>query len=105
MLTQAEFREKMGNILNNAGDAGVISEILTDVLGNYNEVTVQIEILTERAKKLEENNASLVKANGELFMKIGAPIDKPKDEEAEQGTTATLEEVLEKVLDERGKFK
>ena len=104
MLTQAEFKEKMGSILNNAGDAGAISEILTDVLGNYNEVTVQIEMLTERAKKLEENNASLVKANGELFMKVGAPTEKAK-EEPDQETTPTLEEVLENVLDERGKFK
>ena len=105
MLTPSEFKEKMGSILNNAGDAGAISEILTDVLGNYNEVTVQIEMLTERAKKLEENNASLVKANGELFMKVGAPTEKVKEEEQEQETIPTLEEVLEKVLDERGKLK
>lgn len=104
MYDEKQMKEKLNAILANAGDAGQISEILTDVVGNYNEVLKTVEEIKSENEKLVLNNASLVKANGELFMKVGAPT-KEAEQETDEEDRPSLEEVLEEILDERGKLK
>lgn len=104
MYTTEEFKEKMTKILENNEDVGLVSEILTDVLNNYSEVLVNVSGLEDKNHTLAEHNASLVKANGALFMQkgIGQVEEKAPIEEEE---TLTLEEILSDVIGERGKLK
>ena len=104
MYNVVELKEKLSAILQNAGDAGQISEILTDVTSNYNEVLKTVEEIRAENEKLSANNASLVKANGELFMRVGMPAEQVKEAETQAEESPSLEEVLEDILDEKGRL-
>ena len=104
MYNAGELKEKLSAILQNSGDAGQISEILTDVTSNYNEVLKTVEEIKAENEKLSANNASLVKANGELFMRVGMPAEQVNEAETQAGESPSLEEVLEDILDEKGRL-
>ena len=53
-------------------------------------------------KKLEEDNAELLKVNGKLFQKIG--FDKEEEEEVEEKVEDVEEVKIEDVIDEKGEL-
>lgn len=93
-----EMKEKLNAILQ-AENAGVTSEILVDLQNNYTGALSQIAELDEKAKKLAADNADLILANGKLFQSVGVAKEKPMEEPAEEEEQATVEEVLEKMLE------
>ena len=104
MLTQEEFNAMVALIYENGDDQGKISELLADLKEVYGGTVATVEILQNEIASLKENNASLVKANGELFLKVGlGHVEQPIDEE-ETVEIETLEDILDEVLDERGRF-
>lgn len=78
MLTVEEFKEKLNQVLENREDPGKVTELLTGLHENYNEImTTQTELSTLN-EKLKETNDSLVKSNGELFRQVGVIREEPE---------------------------
>ena len=104
MLSYEDYKTALDMILESGNDSGAVSELLVDLLNNYSTVLKTVEDLTVENETLTKNNASLVKANGELFMQVGT---KPKEEEAEveEIELVPLDEVLDELIDDRGGIK
>jgi hypothetical protein len=101
MLSKDEFKGTLAKILENAGDAGAISETLTDLYGHYDEVLTKVSELETSNNTLKDTNASLVKANGELFMKVGLTKEaatEPDTAAEEQKALPGIDDVMEKLL-------
>lgn len=105
MLTAEEFKEELNKILELREDPGKVSELLTGLHSNYNEVMETQTELSTLNEKLKETNDSLVKSNGELFRQVGVykepetPIEEeepiePNKEELKQKAEETLESVI-----------
>ena len=104
MLNAEEFKAKLNEVLESAGDPGKVSLILTDLHANYGEALTVNGELAQTAAKLKESNESLVKSNGELFRYVGMfkePEKEPEKEEPKQSAAADLksiDEVMESLL-------
>lgn len=103
MLTPEEYKSKLTSILDNAGDPGRISEILTGLHEDYNATVSEQTELTLNVTKLKEMNDSLVKSNGELFRYVGLYKEEPEKEPEKEPDTdkkdlPTIDEVMEKIL-------
>lgn len=97
MLTHDEFKEKIDTILKNNEDIGLISEVLNEVHNNYSGVLSTLSELEEKNNTLKDYNASLVKANGELFMNRGIGKQEEITHEEEKPSIKSLDEVLEEM--------
>lgn len=102
MQSKDEFKEALNQILEVAGtDPGKVSEILMDLNSNYDEVMGEYQSLTEKIEELSTTNASLVKANGELFRHVGLvkePEETPEETPEEPPAMPGIEDVMEKIL-------
>ena len=72
-------------IMENIGDQGKISEILTDITNENNNTENKLLELTENNNTLTNYNQSLVKANNKLLVQLGSQNtdDEPENEEEE----------------------
>lgn len=73
-------------IMENIGDQGKISEILTDITNENNNTENKLLELTENNNTLTNYNQSLVKANNKLLVQLGSQNtdDEPENEEKEE---------------------
>ena len=104
MMSYDDYKAALDMILESGSDSGAVSELLVDLLNNYSTVLKSVEDLTVENETLTKNNASLVKANGELFLQVGT---KPKEveTEVEEIELVPLDEVLDELIDDRGRIK
>ena len=104
MMTYDDYKAALDMVLESGSDSGAVSELLVDLLNNYSTVLKTVEDLTNENDTLTKNNASLVKANGELFLQVGT---KPKEAETEveEVELVPLDEVLDELIDDRGRIK
>ena len=104
MMTYDDYKAALDMVLESGSDSGAVSELLVDLLNNYSTVLKTVDDLTSENETLTKNNASLVKANGELFLQVGT---KPKEaeNEVEEVELVPLDEVLEELIDDRGGIK
>lgn len=104
MMNYDDYKTALDMILESGSDSGAVSELLVDLLNNYSTVLKTVDDLTSENETLAKNNASLVKANGELFLQVGT---KPKEAEAEveEIELVPLDEVLDELIDDRGRIK
>ena len=105
MLSKEEFKQKLTEVLENAGDPGKVSTLLTGLHESYGEVLEEHETLTQTAAKLKEANESLVKSNGELFRYVGLVKEEPEEEKKDEKTQTMpgIDEVMENLVDKWGK--
>lgn len=104
-LTHEEFNEKLSDILKHSSDTGKVSELLSDLKSDYALTLGQITELQATKDDLTAKNASLIEANGKLFMQIAIGEEKEEtggDDELEN--QLTIEDVLATAVDEKGKF-
>lgn len=73
-------------IMENIGDQGKISEILTDITNENNNTENKLLELTENNNTLTNYNQSLVKANNKLLVQLGSQNTdvEPENEEEEE---------------------
>jgi len=100
-LNQEEFKSKLNAVLENVSDPGKVSEILTELHQNYNDVLGETTNLTTLNGKLKESNDSLILANGKLFLSVGLVKEEP-EKMPEPPTAATAPELksIDDVMDE-----
>lgn len=102
-MNKEEFKKLLADVLTEEPDVGALSQAFETAITEFSALTDSNASLHEQIIKLEEKNQSLFKANGELFLKVGmseAAPTPPDDDER----PASIEDVLEELLDERGKF-
>ena len=104
-LTYDDYVGKMSTILENVNDPATVSELLTDLRGNYADVIQTVEALTAENEKLKTSNASLIEANGKLFLQVGVTQKQdPEPIEDDDDDSPTIEQVLTTILDDKGRF-
>jgi hypothetical protein len=82
-MTFEEHKGHTTSILSNSSDVGKVSEILTVLTEDYVSMLAAAEALASENAKLTADNASLLEQNMNLFLKVGAPAEPEKEEEAE----------------------
>lgn len=71
-------------IMENIGDQGKISEILTDITNENNNTENRLLELTENNNTLTNYNQSLVKANNKLLVQLGSQNTDDESENEEE---------------------
>ena len=105
MLTKEDFEKLINSIKEKLDETtqALVSEDLLGILSSYSNALDEMATLGEKMKKLEEDNAELLKVNGKLFQKIG--FDKEEEEEVEEEKVDDVEEVsIEDIIDEKGEL-
>jgi hypothetical protein len=69
-LKPEEFKAKTAEILQNLGDQGKVSTLLTELSEHNDAATVELTTAATTATKLTADNEKLRAANMELFLKI-----------------------------------
>lgn len=104
MLTKEDFEKLINSIKEKLDETtqALISEDLLGILSSYGNALDEMATLGEKMKKLEDDNAELLKVNGRLFQKIG--FDKEEEEEVEEKVDDVEEVKIEDVIDEKGEL-
>lgn len=104
MLTKEDFEKLINTIKEKLDETtqALVSEDLLGILSSYSNALEEMANLGEKMKKLEEDNAELLKVNGKLFQKIG--FDKEEEEEVEEKVEDVEEVKIEDVIDEKGEL-
>lgn len=104
MLTKEDFEKLINSIKEKLDETtqALVSEDLLGILSSYSNALEEMASLGEKMKKLEEDNAELLKVNGKLFQKIG--FDKEEEEEVEENVDNVEEVKIEDVIDEKGEL-
>lgn len=105
MLTKEDFEKLINSIKEKLDETtqALVSEDLLGILSSYSNALEEMASLGEKMKKLEEDNAELLKVNGKLFQKIG--FDKEEEEEVEEEKVDNVEEIsIEDIIDEKGEL-
>lgn len=82
-MTREEFNDIATEILNILDDTGAVSTKLDDLRTGFNEEITAKETVEKERDELESQNASLQKANMDLFLRIGTPVKKEEEKEKE----------------------
>ena len=104
-MNKEEFKESLNKVLETSGDPGKTSELLVEVYEKYNSYYDENTTKDEKIKTLEETNASLVKANGEMFKFVSYTKVDPATEQAvevEEPSQPGIEDVMEKLINTWG---
>lgn len=104
MLTKEDFEKLINSIKEKLDETtqALVSEDLLGILSSYSNALEEMASLGEKMKKLEDDNAELLKVNGKLFQKIG--FDKEEEEEVEENVDNVEEVKIEDVIDEKGEL-
>ena len=86
-MDREEFRNKLSQILE-TDDRAERSTLLDEVRQETEAMYGNIDDLSNQVNDLTERNASLVEANSKLFMRLGVESEKPK--QAKQKETLDL---------------
>lgn len=104
MLTKEDFEKLINSIKEKLDETtqALVSEDLLGILSSYSNALEEMASLGEKMKKLEDDNAELLKVNGKLFQKIG--FDKEEEEEVEEKVEDVEEVKIEDIIDEKGEL-
>ena len=98
-MKSEEYNTLIQGIRENVGDVAKVTESLTLLAGDYNQVTSDLEASKTELAKMQEENNKLLKANFNLFQQVTVKVDKKKEEnflEDEQPKKKTFEELFDK---------
>ena len=104
-MKREEHKDLVKKIMENAGNQGELSLLLTQLSEDYEKVLTESESAVATVATLGADNENLRRVNMELFLKVGH--EKPKDNPTDNGgktapETPSNELTFEKLFDENG---
>jgi hypothetical protein len=100
LLTKEQHTKILNDLRSMCTDIGKASEILTELSDDYSSTLACVDDLTNKNAEFHKNNESLVKANGNLFLKLQMQ-EENKEEEKEEEKPLTFDSLF----DEKGNLK
>lgn len=106
-MTKDEFNEKSSAILEILEDRGAVSTALDEIRGAFFEEVAKRESAESTAEELKGKNEGLLKANMDLFLKVGKEsAGTPEAEVVEEPEKSPEETItIDDLFDENGELK
>lgn len=105
-MTKEEYTEKASAILENLEDRGAVSTALDELRTAFYEEVEKRETSDATAEELRTKNDGLLKANMDLFLKVGKTATGDEEPKVEDEPEKTPEETItyDDLFDERGEL-
>lgn len=106
-MTKEEYTEKASAILDNLEDRGAVSTALDELRTAFYEEVEKRETSDATAEELKTKNDGLLKANMDLFLKVGKTATGSEEPVVEDEHEKTPEETItfDDLFDENGELK
>lgn len=104
-MTSEELNQLITNVLENAGDQGVLSETLENLRTDYNERLTEIDNFKSTNAELTKNNETLRNVNNKFMLKLGDLSDFTNGNNPPQNQEPTTPIGYDDLIDSNGRLK